>query len=159
MSLDTGRVTLDELKQMYPKKFASEEKIFSRIHRGDRIFIGTGCGEPQYLVRALIDYVKSHPKDLLDAEVLHVWTLGVAPYADEKFKRNFRHNSFFVGKNTRDAVNQGLADYTPIFLSALPNLFYRGLVPIDVALIQTSPPDNRGYMSLGVSVDIVKAAT
>jgi acyl-CoA hydrolase/RimJ/RimL family protein N-acetyltransferase len=159
MTLDTGRGKPDELKQTYPKKFASEEKIFSRIHRGDRIFIGTGCGEPQYLVRALIDYVKSHPKDLIDAEVLHVWTLGVAPYADEKFKRNFRHNSFFVGKNTREAVNQGLADYTPIFLSALPNLFYRGLVPIDVALIQTSPPDNRGYMSLGVSVDIVKAAT
>jgi acyl-CoA hydrolase len=59
----------------------------------------------------------------------------------------------------REAVNKGMADYTPIFLSKAPDLFYRGLVPIDVALIQTSPPDDHGYMSLGVSVDIVKAAS
>lgn len=150
---------LDPLKRIYPEKFASEETIFSHIHRGDRIFIGTACGEPQYLVRALVNYVQSHPKALFDAEVFHVWTLGVAPYTDEKFKRNFRHNSFFVGNHTREAVNQGLADYTPIFLSKVPALFERGLVPIDVALIQTSLPDAHGYMSLGVSVDIVKAAT
>ena len=150
---------LDEMRKLYPEKFVSEEKIFNCIHRGDRIFLGTACGEPQYLVRALIDYVESHPKAFFDAEVLHVWTLGVAPYTDEKFKSNFRHNSFFIGDNTRNAVNIGMADYTPIFLSEVPGLFYRGLVPVDVALIQTSPPDNHGYMSLGVSVDIVKAAT
>jgi acyl-CoA hydrolase/GNAT superfamily N-acetyltransferase len=103
--------------------------------------------------------VESHPTAFFDAEVLHVWTLGIAPYTDEKFKRNFRHNSFFIAKNTREAVNQGVADYTPIFLSNVPDLFDRGLVPIDVALIQTSLPDDHGYMSLGVSVDIVKAAT
>ncbi|HEY9651014.1 MAG TPA: GNAT family N-acetyltransferase [Coleofasciculaceae cyanobacterium] len=159
MNFDNPTSNLNELKTSYPEKFASQDKIFCHIHRGDRIFIGTGCGEPQYLVQALINYAQSHPKELVDSEVLHVWTLGVAPYADEKFKRHFRHNSFFVGKNTRTAVNQGLADYTPIFLSALPDLFYRGLVPIDVALIQTSPPDKHGYMSLGISVDIVKAAT
>jgi acyl-CoA hydrolase/N-acetylglutamate synthase-like GNAT family acetyltransferase len=158
MNGSDGNATLNALKKSYREKFAPEEKIFSYIHRGDRIFIGTACGEPQYLVRALIDYVQAHPKALFDAEVLHVWTLGVAPYAEEKFKRNFRHNSFFVGQNTRKAVNQGLADYTPIFLSQLPDLFYRGLVPIDVALIQTSLPDNHGYLSLGLSVDIVKAA-
>ncbi|CAD7779448.1 Butanoate coenzyme A-transferase [Candidatus Methanoperedenaceae archaeon GB37] len=90
--------------------------------------------------------------------MLQVWTLGVAPYTDEKFKQNFRHNSFFIGNNIRDAVNKGLADYTPIFLSEIPNLFYRGLIPIDVALVQTSPPDKHGYMSLGISVDITKAA-
>ncbi|MGQ9645938.1 MAG: GNAT family N-acetyltransferase [Thermodesulfobacteriota bacterium] len=150
---------LNELKRIYPEKFGSEESIFSHIHRGNRIFIGTGCGEPQYLVGALMRYVESHPTAFFDAEVLHVWTLGIAPYADEKFKRFFRHNSFFIANNTRDAVNKGLADYTPIFLSNVPDLFYRGLVPIDVALIQTSPPDDHGYMSLGVSVDIVKAAT
>ena len=150
---------LDELKKVYPEKFASENKIFNHIHRGDRIFIGTGCGEPQYLVSALINYVESHPKAFFDAEVLHVWTLGVAPYTDEKFKHTFRHNSFFIGHNTRDAVNKGIADYTPIFLSEVCDLLYRRFVPVDVALIQTSPPDNHGYMSLGVSVDIVKAAT
>jgi len=150
---------LDQFRQEYPEKFASQEQIFGHIHRGASIFISTGCGEPQYLVNALIEYVESHPKALFDAEVLHVWTLGVAPYASEKFKRNFRHNSFFVGQNTRSAVNRGLADYTPIFLSKVPNLFAEGLVPVDVALIQTSLPDHHGYMSLGISVDIVKAAT
>lgn len=151
--------TLDDVKSAYPEKFVSEERIFRSIRRGDRIFIGTGCGEPQYLVSALVRYVEANPKAFADAEVLHVWTLGVAPYADEKFKYNFRHNSFFIGNNTRSAVNQGVADYTPVFLSMVPDLIYRGVVPIDVAMIQTSPPDSHGYMSLGVSVDIVKAAT
>jgi acyl-CoA hydrolase/GNAT superfamily N-acetyltransferase len=146
-------------RKLYPEKFGPEDSIFRHIHRGNRIFIGTGCGEPQYLVRALIRYVESHPTAFFDAEVFHVWTLGIAPYTDERFKRNFRHNSFFIAKNTREAVNKGLADYTPIFLSNVPDLFERGLVPIDVALIQTSLPDDHGYMSLGVSVDIVKAAT
>jgi acyl-CoA hydrolase/GNAT superfamily N-acetyltransferase len=145
-------------KKIYPDKFVSEERVFHNIHRGNRIFIGTACGEPQYLVRALIKYVESHPKGLFDAEILHVWTLGIAPYTDERFKSNFRHNSFFIGDNTRDAINKGFADYSPLFLSQTPDLFHRRLVPIDVALIQTSPPDNNGYMSLGVSVDISKAA-
>ena len=149
---------LGEMKARYPEKFAREDHIFSHIHRGHRIFIATACGEPQYLVQALINYVASHPKAFFDAEVFHVWTLGVAPYTDEKFKQNFRHNSFFIGKNTRRAVNQGLADYTPIALSQVPELFHRKMVPVDVALIQTSPPDKNGYMSLGVSVDITKAA-
>ena len=149
----------DEMREKYQEKFVSEERIFSHIHRGDRIFIGTGCGEPQYLVHALIRYVESHPSAFYDAEVFQVWTLGLAPYTEERFKSNFRHNSFFISNNTRAAVNQGVADYTPIFLSKVPDLMRRGLVPIDVALIQTSPPDDHGYMSLGVSVDIVKAAT
>lgn len=151
--------TMEEMRQIYPNKFMPEDRVFSHIHRGDRIFIGTACGEPQYLVRSLVNYVQSHPKAFFDAEVLHVWTLGVAPYADEKFKYNFRHNSFFIGANTREAINKGLADYSPIFLSEIPDLLYRQIVPVDVALIQTSIPDSHGYMSLGVSVDIVKAAT
>ena len=148
---------LEEIKKSYPAKFVSETAVFSHIHPGDRIFIGTACGEPQYLVRALINYVNANPKALFDAEVMHVWTLGLAPYADEKFKRNFRHNSFFITDNTREAVNNGLADYSSIFFSQIPSLFYRGMVKVDVALIQTSAPDEHGYVSLGISVDIVKA--
>ena len=151
-------MAMDEMRKDSPEKFVSEERIFSHIHRGDRIFVGTGCGEPQYLVQSLIRYVESHPTAFYDAEVFHVWTLGLSPYAEERFKSNFRHNSFFISKNTREAVNQGVADYTPIFLSKVPDLIRRGLVPIDIALIQTSPPDEHGYMSLGVSVDIVKVA-
>ncbi len=149
---------LDRLKKAYPEKFVSNDRIFSNIRAGDRIFIGTGCGEPQYLVRALIDHVEKNPGCFFDAEVLQVWTLGVAPYTSEKFKYTFRHNSFFIGDNTRDVVNRGQADYTPVFLSRVPSLFRRGLVPIDVALIQTSTPDRHGFLSLGISVDIVKAA-
>jgi len=146
------------MKALYPEKFPTEDRIFKNIHPGNRIFIGTGCGEPQYLVKALITYVTSNPKAFFDTELLQVWTLGVAPYADAKFKETFRYNSFFIGNNTREAVNKGLADYTPIFLSQVPSLFQKKLVPVDVALIQTSLPDEHGFMSFGISVDIVKAA-
>ncbi|MHA1214749.1 MAG: GNAT family N-acetyltransferase [Candidatus Hodarchaeales archaeon] len=148
----------DMMKEKYPDKFTNETKIFQNIHRGDRIFVHTGCAEPQYLITALIRYLEKHPKAFFDAEVLSWWTLGVAPYAEKKYQTNFRHNSFFVADPTRDSVNTGLADYTPIFLSNTPGVFYQGLVPIDVALIQVSPPDEHGYVNLGVSVDIVKAA-
>jgi len=149
---------LDDVKRRYPEKCVSQGMMFSHIHRGDRIFVGTGCGEPQYLVRALVDYVGSHPNAIFDAKVLHVWALGVAPYVDEKFKRSFRCNSFFIGESTRDAINEGRADYTPTFLSQVPELLRRGLVRVDAALVQTSPPDSYGYVSLGVSVDTTKAA-
>ncbi len=150
--------TLDKAREDYPEKFASEEEVFTRIHAGDRIFISTACGEPQYLVQSLIKYVESNPKAFFDAEVLHVWTLGVAPYTDRKFRRNFRHNSFFIAENTREYVNKGLADYTPVFASDVPGLFKRRLVPVDVALVQVSPPDRHGFLSLGISVDITKSA-
>jgi acyl-CoA hydrolase/GNAT superfamily N-acetyltransferase len=150
--------TLDTFKKRYPGKVLPESEIFKCIHRGDRLFVATACGEPQHLVAALAEYVDSNPKAFFDAEVLHVWTLGVAPYAERRFLRNFRYNSFFVGDSTREAVNEGLADYTPVFLSRVPELFRRGLISIDVALIQATPPDRNGYMSLGVSVDITKAA-
>lgn len=150
---------LGDLKKTWPEKFASEEEIFSHIHAGDKIFIGTGCGEPQYLVSALVNFVGSNPKAFFGIELIHVWTLGAAPYIDEKFRDNFRIDSFFISEGTRNAINRGAADYTPISLSAVPGLIRREIIPIDVALIQTSPPDKHGYMSLGISVDIVKAAT
>jgi len=149
---------LADFRAQYPEKFASEERIFGSIQRGMRIFIGTGCGEPQHLTQGLADYVAANPKAFFDTEVFHVWTLGVAVYTDVKFKKNFRHNAFFVGANTRDAVNSGLADYSPVFLSRVPDLFNKKQVPIDVALIQTSLPDEYGYVSLGISVDITKTA-
>ena len=158
MDLERAQRSLRHLRQQHPEKFAPEEQIFAQIHRGDRIFISTGCGEPQYLVRALIEYVSNHPKAIFDAEIFHVWTLGVAPYTDQKFRQNFRHNSFFISNSSRGAVNEGLADYSPVFLSQIPDLLYRGQVPVDVALIQVSHPDEHGYLSLGVSVDITKAA-
>lgn len=149
---------LEKLKSRSPEKFLPVDQIFRHIRRGHRIFLSTACAEPQYLVHALTDYVRSNPKAFCDTEIVHVWTLGVAPYTDERLRYNFRHNSFFIGANTRGPVNEGLADYTPIFLSQVPDLFQRKLISIDVALIQTSFPDDHGFLSLGVSVDIVAAA-
>jgi len=149
---------LEEFKKTYPEKFLPPEIIFSHIHAGDRIFIGTGCGEPEYLVAELVNYVNNNPKAFFDAELIHIWTLGVAPYTDEKFQDNFRLDSFFVGDSTRNPVNRGAADYTPIFLSSVPDLFRSEMVPVDIALVQTSLPDKHGYLSLGISVDVVKAA-
>ncbi len=99
---------------------------------------------------------KQNPKAFLDAELINIVTLGVAPYTDEKFKDNFRLNSFFIGDSTRNAVNKAGADYTPIFLSALPGLIRSERIPLDVALIQTTLPDEDGNMNLGISVDIVR---
>jgi acyl-CoA hydrolase/GNAT superfamily N-acetyltransferase len=158
MDLLQNSRNIEELKSNYPDKFLPAERAFGHIRAGDRIFIGTGCGEPQYAVRALVEYVRSHPKAFFDTEVLQVWNLGVTAYTDERLKDYFRYNSFFIGQNMREAVNMGMADYTPIFLSAVPDLFNRKIVPVDVALVQMSPPDAHGYMSLGISVDIVKAA-
>ncbi len=156
--MDENEKYLESVRKKYPEKFVPPERIFSNILPGNRIFISTACGEPQYLVQCLIRYVESHPKAFFDAEVLQVWTLGLAPYTHKKFKSNFRLNAFFIGNNARDAVNAGDADYEPIFLSEVPAMFYRGFVPVNVALIQTSLPDRHGYVSLGVSVDIVMAA-
>lgn len=158
MNPDEKNSKSEDMRKRWPKKFWPENAIFKQIHPGDRIFVGTGCGEPQYLVGALKRFVEKWPNSLLGAEMIHVWTLGIAPCAEEKFRENFRLNSFFVGSRSRTAVNRGDADYTPIFLSEVPALFRKGAIPIDVALVQTSPPDKHGYMSLGINVDIVKSA-
>lgn len=148
----------DKIRKAWPEKFKAERFIFEQICPGDKIFIGTGCGEPQHLVSELLEYVKKNPKAFLDAELISIVTLGVAPYADEKFRYNFRLKSFFIGNSTRRVVNKAEADYTPMFLSAVPDLIRTERFPIDVALIHTTPPDKNGDMNLGVSVDIVRAA-
>jgi acyl-CoA hydrolase/GNAT superfamily N-acetyltransferase len=149
---------LSKWEKTYPEKFSPENEIFKNIGRGDKIFISTGCGEPVYLVNALVRYVESNPKAFADAELFQVWTLGVNVYNEEKFNYNFRHNSFFISDKSRDSINKGLADYTPIFLSRVPDLVRKKYIRFDVALIQTSLPDRNGNVSLGVSVDICKVA-
>ena len=139
----------------YPDKVCRPEDAIARIGRGQRVFIGSGCAQPQKLTEALA----KEGRRLADTQILHILTLGTAPYTDALLDEHFRHNAYFIGPNTREAVAEGRADYTPIFLSEIPRLFRRGTVPIDVALIQVSPPDRHGYCSYGVSVDIVKAAT
>jgi len=141
-------------KVRYAAKLVSAVEAVSGIRRGQRVFIGSGAAEPQSLVSALAE----RGGELADNQIIHIRTLGVAPYAESKFSERFRYNTFFIGDNVREAVSQGMADYTPVFLSEVPGLFTRGRAPLDVALVQVTPPDDHGYCSYGVSVDIVKPA-
>jgi acyl-CoA hydrolase len=124
------------------------------VRSGDRIWIHPGCAEPELLVDALV----ARSEELEDVEIVHLMLMGSARYTDEVMKGHFRHNGFFLGKNVRKAVNEGRADYIPIFLSEIPRLFYEGRMQIDVALIHVSPPDEHGFCSLGVGVDCTLAA-
>lgn len=141
-------------QKTFAKKRLSADQAISHLKRGQRIFIGSGASEPLSLVEALTQ----HSGELLDSEIVHLMTLGSAPYADPKFKNVFRHNALFVGSNVRSAVAEGRADYTPVFLSEIPHLFKRRRIHLDAALIQISPPDHHGFCSYGVSVDVVKSA-
>jgi len=132
----------------------SAEEAVSELRAGQRVFIGTGCAQPEKLVHALA----ARAGALADIEIVHLLTLGSAPYATKQLSQYFSVNSFFIAANVRDIIQQGLGDYTPIFLSDIPRLFSSGQLPLDAALIQVTPPDRRGMCSLGISVDIVKSA-
>jgi acyl-CoA hydrolase/GNAT superfamily N-acetyltransferase len=141
-------------KELYKSKVMAPNQAIQKIRPGARIFIGTGCGQPQTLVDELV----SENNDIVDAEIYHLLTRGTAPYIKEEYAKKFRTCSFFLAPNVREGVVSGRGDYTPIFLSEIPLLFKSGRISLDVALIQTSPPDKNGYLSLGVSVDIVRSA-
>jgi len=138
----------------YAQMIATATDAIRRIRPGQRIFVGTGCAQPQDLVQALT----LRSSELPDTEIVHLLTIGEAPYAHKKLSHSFSVNSFFIADNVRDVIQEGLGSYTPIFLSDIPQLFRSGQMPLDVALIQVTPPDERGMCSLGISVDIVKSA-
>ncbi len=140
-------------QERFADQVTTPEDAVGVVRPGQRVFIGSGAGEPQTLVEAL-----SARGDLSDTEIVHILTLGVATYAEPRLGRRFRHNAYFIGPNVRDAIAEGRADYTPIFLSEIPRLFRSGRVVIDAAMIAVSPPDAHGYCSYGVSTDIVKSA-
>jgi len=145
----------EQWQSKYSHKIQTAPAAMKLIRPGDSIFIGTGCAQPQHLVSALVE----HSSEIYDAHIVHLLTMGAAPYLDEKFRDKFKVCTFFVAENVRDAVACGVADYAPIFLSEIPEEFETGRIPVDVALISVTPPDVNGLCSLGVSVDIVKAAT
>jgi acyl-CoA hydrolase/RimJ/RimL family protein N-acetyltransferase len=141
-------------KELYKSKLMAAQTAINMIRPGARIFIGTGCGQPQVLV----DEMVSENNNIVDAEIYHLLTRGQAPYIREEYAKKFRTCSFFLAPNVREGIISGRGDYIPVSLSDIPTLFSSGRIPLDVALIQTSPPDKNGYLSLGVSVDIVKSA-
>ena len=138
----------------YRSKLVTAQEAVSCVESGMRVYIHPGCAEPEALVEALIGrapFVK-------DVEVMHLLTMGASPYCVPDMAAHFRHNALFVGGNVREAVNDGRADYTPIFLGEVEALFESGEMPIDVAFIQVSPPDSHGYCSFGVGVECTLTA-
>jgi acyl-CoA hydrolase/GNAT superfamily N-acetyltransferase len=138
----------------YSDMIATPKKAVASVRPGQRVFVGTGCGEPEELVAALT----ARAGELADVEIVQLFTKGAAPYAEVNLADCFTVNSFFIGSNVRKMIQEGLGDYTPILMSDIPRQFHSGRLPIDVALIHVTPPDTRGKVSLGISVDIVKSA-
>jgi 4-hydroxybutyrate CoA-transferase len=133
----------------YRARIVSPDEALAVVRSGQRVYIHNGNAEPTELVQAL---TRRGP-ELQDVEVLHMATMGVADYILPEYEGHFRHNALFIGGNVRRAVQEGRADFTPIFLSEIEGLFTSGALPIDVCLLQCTPPDQYGYMSLGPSID------
>lgn len=134
-------------------KIVSIEEALQQVTSGDTIGIGHAVGEPKALVDALV----RRGNELRGVTITHMINTRAAEYVDAKYASSFRHNSLFVGGPIRKAVADGRADFTPCHFSQIPNLFNDGNIPLDVALIQVSPPDRHGFVSLGVSVDYTMA--
>jgi acyl-CoA hydrolase len=135
-------------------EYTSAEEAVKLIKSGDRVFVHGAAMTPLRLVNA----VSTRSSELREVEFIHIHTEGPAPYTNPENAGSFKTNACFVGGNIRQAINEGHADYIPIFLSEISFLFRRKILPLDVALVQVSPPDAHGYCSLGASVDIALSA-
>jgi 4-hydroxybutyrate CoA-transferase len=138
----------------YKRKLMTPHDAVRCVESGMRVYIHGGCAEPETLVEALMERAPF----VRDVEIVHMLTFGTAPYVAPEMVGHFRHNAMFIGGNVRDAVNEGRADYTPVYLSEIEGLFESGEMPLDVALIEVSPPDAHGFCSLGVGVDTTMTA-
>jgi acyl-CoA hydrolase len=141
-------------RKQYADLIEDAPEALKLIQAGDTIFIGTGCGQPQHLVNALVN----EANHVYDAHIIHLMTMGSIPYFSDDFSSKFNMNSYFIAKNMTDAFDKGIGDYMPMFLSEIPHQFETGRIPLDAALITVTPPDVNGLCSLGISVDIVKSA-
>lgn len=139
---------------VFREKMTSAAGAVERVQSGNRVYLGGGAGVPQTLVDALV----ARSDDLRDVEIVHMLHFGSAPYVQPQFAGRFRHNAVFIGHNVRSAVQAGMADFTPVFLSEIPRLFQRQNLPLDFAFIQVSPPDEHGFCSFGVEVGCTKPA-
>lgn len=138
----------------YGNRILKPAAAFKEIRRGDSLFIASGCAEPQFLVSELLKYAGK----LADVQAIHLLNMGHSKIDDPKLQDHIRLNAFFIGEGTRAAIAEGRADYTPIYLSEIPELIRQEQIRVDVALVQVSPPDEYGYCSLGISVETIKAA-
>jgi 4-hydroxybutyrate CoA-transferase len=138
----------------YRNRLMPADEALRCVNSGMRVYIQPGCAEPETLVEALL----RRAPDVHDVEIVHMMTMGCAPYVAPEMEGHFRHNAMFIGPNVREAINSGRADFTPIYLSEIESLFESGAMPIDVALIEVSPPDSHGFCSFGVGVDTTLTA-
>jgi len=145
---------MSDWKHKYSRKIMSADEALKRVGDNDRVVLGHACGEPPTLVDALV----ARASELRNVEIVHMVAMGPAKYAQPGMEKSFRHNSLFVGASTRKAISEGRALYTPCFFSEIPRLFTWGILPVDVTLMQVSPPDAEGFCSLGVSVDYTLAS-
>ena len=142
-----------DLKKYCPSKLMSAEDAIDLIKRGSRVFIGTGCGEPQHLIRSLVEN-----DQLQDIMIYQMLSHTLAKYVDNpSFLRRFSLKLFFISQDMRKAAFEGKIDYLPMYLSQIPRYFSSQRIGLDVALVQVAPPDRFGYCSLGVSVDITRS--
>jgi acetyl-CoA hydrolase len=141
-------------EDLFKNKIRSADEAMQSITSNSRIYFGGGTGFPLQLEEALV----KRADQLSNVEVIHVATFAGGDYLDPAYSESFRHKALFIGPNARQAVNDGRADYVPIFLSQAPGLFTNGVLPLDVALIQVSPPDTHGFCSYGVEVGVTKPA-
>jgi 4-hydroxybutyrate CoA-transferase len=142
------------MQDEYRRRVTTAERAVEAVRSGDRVWIHEGCATPEILVKALL----KRARELRNVEINHMLTLGSADYTRPEYEGHFRHSGLFLGANVREAVAEGRADYTPIFLSEIEELFSSGALPLDVAFIQVSPPDEHGYVSLGVGIDCTLTA-
>lgn len=143
-----------EWKEVYQSRIISAERALDEIKSNSRIVFGHAAGEPKHLVQTLV----SKKDQYENVEIVHMVSLGTSEYAKPGMEKHFRHNALFVGGGTRKAVEEGRADFTPCFFHEVPKFFKDGSLPVDAALIQVTPPDEEGYVSLGVSVDYTLGA-
>ncbi len=136
------------------ERYVSAAEAVSLVRSGDRVYIHTAAAAPVELVEALA----ARASELSNVETISLHTEGPAPYVKTEVAGSFHHKALFIGPNMREAVAAGTADFLPCFLSEVPVLFRQGILPLDVALVQVSPPDAHGFCTLGVSVDSSKAA-
>lgn len=141
-------------QQYYNERLLTAQEAVNKIKSGDRVVVGHACGEPSALLEAMVANKDAYE----NVETVHLVGMGKSEYTQPGTEKNFRHNSLFVGANDRKGVAEGRADFTPIYFYRVPALFRSGTFPIDVALVQISPPDSHGYSSLGISVDYTKEA-
>ena len=142
------------LYNIYSKKLTSADEAVKRIKSGDNIVIQPGCAVPLELVRAMV----RRKDELENVTIYHILIVGELPYVNPGMEKHFKHKAFFTGANARKAVQEGRAEFIPIFLSEVPLLFKRNIIPVDVALLNVSPPDEHGFCSFGVDVGTIKTA-